>query len=118
MEGKTYTIDASGKTLGRLAVQVALLLRGKKKAGFVLNKDVGDFVIIKNVGKMVVSGKKMVQKKYFHHTEYLGGLKQVSLRKLFEKDPSIVLRKAVIGMLPDNKLARSQMKRLKIIQNN
>ncbi len=114
MENKTHTIDASGQSLGRLAVRVALLLRGKYKPEFFPYKDMGDFVVIKNAGKIKFTGKKLEQKKYYHHTGYLGGLKEMPLKKLFEKDPGEVLRKAVFGMLPKNRLRAKMIKRLKI----
>jgi len=115
MDRKTYTIDVTGRILGRLATQIANLLRGKRKPSFVRDKDMGDFVVIKNVDKISFTGKKLLQKKYRHHTEYLGGYKEITLRKLFEKDPRKVLRKAVWGMLPKNSLRKDQIKRLKIM---
>jgi large subunit ribosomal protein L13 len=114
MERKIYTIDATNRILGRLAVQIAALLRGKKKADFVPYKDMGDVVLVKNVKNIKVSGKKADQKKYYHHSLYLGGLKEISLKKLFEKDPAEVLRKAVFGMMPRNSLREEQIKRLRI----
>lgn len=114
MERKTHTIDATGKVLGRLASEIAILLRGKNKPDFVPYKDMGDFVVVKNVAKIRFTGKKMEQKKYYHHTGYLGGLKNISLKELFEKNPAQVLRKAVMGMLPKNKLRARIIKRLKI----
>ena len=113
MARKTHTIDATGKVLGRLAVEIAVLLRGKHKRDFVPYKDMGDFVIIKNVDKIKFTGKKMDQKKYYRHSGYLGSLKEVPLKKLFERNPAEVLRKAVWGMLPKNKLRKGQIKRLK-----
>ncbi|MFH1401875.1 MAG: 50S ribosomal protein L13 [Parcubacteria group bacterium] len=114
MERKTYTIDATNKILGRLAVQIAGLLRGKGKADFVPYKDMGDVVIVKNAGDIKVSGKKADQKKYYHHSLYLGGLKETPFKKLFEKDPGKVLKKAVWGMMPKNTLRDEQIKRLRI----
>lgn len=113
MERKTHTIDAANKILGRLAVEIAVLLRGKNKPDFASYKDVGDFVTVKNVGKMTVSGKKMEQKKYYRYSGYPGGLKETSLKVIFEKRPEEVLRTAVSGMLPKNKLRAVQIKRLK-----
>lgn len=113
MEQKTYTIDASGKILGRLAAEIAVLLRGKNKPGFAPYKDADDFVVVKNIGKIIISGKKIEDKKYYHHTGYLGGLKETPLKKVFERNPGEVLRKAVLGMLPKNKLRPRQIKRLK-----
>jgi len=113
MERKIHTIDATGKVLGRLATEVAVLLRGKDNPGFLLYKDAGDDVIIKNIEKIIISGKKMDQKKYYHHSGYPGGLKEVSMKKIFEKNPSEILKKAVLGMLPKNRLRPRQIKRLK-----
>jgi len=112
---KTHNIDATNKILGRLASQIAVLLRGKHKPDFAPHKDIGDFVVVKNVDKIKFSGKKMNQKIYYHHSGYLGGLKEISLEKLFKEKPDIVLKKAVFGMLPKNKLRAKQIKRLKII---
>ena len=114
MKRDTHTIDATGKVLGRLAAQIAILLRGKHKPDFVPYKDMGDFVVVKDVGKLKITGKKMEQKKYFRHTGYLGGVKEISLKQLFKENPAEVLRKAVFGMLPKNKLRANQIKRLKI----
>jgi len=113
MERKTHIIDATGKVLGRLAVEITILLRGKNKPDFVPYRDMGDFVIVKNVAKLKTTGKKMEQKKYFHHSGYLGGLKEVPFKKVFDTNPSEVLRIAVFGMLPKNKLRTEQIKRLK-----
>jgi len=113
MERETHTIDASGKVLGRLATKIALLLRGKEKTGFVPYKDMGDFVVIKNLAKIKFSGKKMDQKQYFHHSGYLGGMKVTPLKKMFEQRPEEVLKKAVFGMLPKNKLRSEMIKRLR-----
>jgi len=112
IQRKTHTIDATSKVLGRLATQIAVLLRGKHKPTFVLNRDVGDFVVVKNVNKIKITGKKLDQKKYFHHTGYLGGIKETPLKKLFAKNPNEVLKRAVWGMLPKNKLRPKQIKRL------
>lgn len=113
MERKTHTIDATGKVLGRLASQIAVLLRGKHKPDFLLNKDTGDFVVIKNADKIKLTGKKTEKKVYYHHTGYLGGLKKIPLKKIYEKDPGEIMRKAVFGMLPKNRLRQAQIKRLK-----
>jgi len=114
MERKTHTIDATNKVLGRLATQIAVLLRGKHKPDFAPNKDAGDFVVIENVDKIKLTGKKLKQKIYYHHTGYLGSLKETPLKKLFGKKPGEVLKRAVFGMLPKNKLRAKQIKRLKI----
>ncbi len=113
MKRQEHIIDATDKVFGRLAVEIALLLRGKEKPNFLPNQDLGDIVIIKNVEKVKFSGNKMTDKKYYHHTGYAKGLREVSLRKLFAQDPAEVLRRAVHGMLPNNKLSSEQIKRLK-----
>ena len=114
MKREVHIINAKGKVLGRLAVEIAILLRGKYKSDFVPNKDMGDFVTIEDFEKIYFSGKKFENKKYFHHSGYLGGLKETKLKELFQKNPGEVLRKAVFGMLPGNKLRPNQIKRLKI----
>ena len=116
MKRETQTIDATDKVLGRLAVEIAILLRGKNKPDFVPYKDEGDLVIVKNVEKMKFTGKKMEQKKYYHHSGYLGSLKETPLKKLFNENPSEVLRKAVSGMLPNNKLKAKMIKRLHCVK--
>jgi len=113
MERKTHTIDAEGKILGKLAVEIAILLRGKHRPDFMPNKDGGDFVVIKNIEKIKFTGKKFEQKIYYHHSGFMGGLKEVPLKTLFKKDPVRVLRKSVFGMLPKNKLRAKQIRRLK-----
>jgi len=113
IQRKKHTIDATDKVLGRLATEIVGLLRGKAKTGFVPYKDMGDFVAVKNVGKMKISGRKMEQKKYFSHSEYMGGVKWMPLNILFEKKPEEVLKRAVLGMLPKNKLRNEAIKRLK-----
>jgi len=113
-ERKTHIIDATGKVLGRLASEIIFLLRGKNKTTFLPYKDEGNFVLVKNASKLKFTGKKFEQKKYYHHTGYLGGIKETPLKKIFEKDPIKVLRKAVFGMLPKNKLRAKMIKRLKI----
>lgn len=113
MERQTHTIDAKNRVLGRLATEIAILLRGKNKPDFAPNKDIGDFVIVKNVDKIKVTGKKFDKKIYYHHTGYLGGLKEIPFKKVFERNPGEVLKKAVFGMLPKNKLRARQIKRLK-----
>ena len=113
MKRQNHTIDAKDKVLGRLATEIAVLLRGKQRADFRPNQDSGDFVTIKNVDKIKITGRKMDQKKYYRHSGYPGALKEVSLRKFFEISPAEVLRKTVFGMLPKNKLRSEQIKRLK-----
>jgi large subunit ribosomal protein L13 len=114
MKRETHTIDATGKVLGRLATEIAVLLRGKHKPDFVPYKDMGDFVIVENLNKLKFTGKKFEQKKYYRHSGYLGGLKEIPLKKLFAERPTEVLRKAVYRMLPKNKLRVKMIKRLKI----
>jgi large subunit ribosomal protein L13 len=113
MQRNTHTIDAEGKSLGRLATEVAVILRGKNKPDFVPYKDTGDFVVIKNAEKVKITGKKLEQKKYFHHSGFPGGIKETLMSKLFEKSPQEVLKRTVDGMLPHNKLKKEQIKRLK-----
>lgn len=109
-----HIIDATNKVLGRLATQVAILLRGKNKVGFAPYKDIGDFVTIKNVDKLKFTGKKFKDKIYYRHSMYLGGLKRQTMEEVFQKKgPSEVFRKAVMGMLTKNKLRAKQIKRLK-----
>lgn len=113
MTRQTHTIDAAGKILGRLAAEIAVLLRGKQRPDFLPNQDAGDFVVVKNVAQIKITGRKMEQKKYYRHSGYPGGLKETPLKKLFEISPAEVLRKSVFGMLPRNKLRAEQIKRLK-----
>lgn len=113
MERKTHTIDATDKVLGRLATRIVLLLRGKHKPDFFPHKDMGDFVVVKNISKMKITGKKMEQKKYYRHSGYMGGLKEIPLKKLFKERPGEVLKKAVSGMLPKNRSRPKLLKRLK-----
>jgi large subunit ribosomal protein L13 len=113
MERKTHTIDATNKVLGRLASEIAILLQGKHKINFDPSKDMGDFVILKNVEKIKFSGKKFKKKKYYFHSGYLGGLKERSLEEIFKKDPKNLLKMVVSGMLPKNRLRKRMLKRLK-----
>lgn len=114
MERKTHFVDATGQSLGRLATKVALLLRGKEKPDFEHHIDVGDAVLVKNFKKVRITGKKMEQKTYFRHSAYLGGLKSRTLKESFAIEPKEILRKAVWGMLPKNKLRSEQIKRLRV----
>jgi len=112
-ERKTHTIDATGKSLGRLATQVANLLRGKTKVGFVPYRDDGDFVVVENISRMAITGKKKNQKIYFNFTGFIGGMKKLTMEKLIEKKGvGEVFKKAVGGMLPKNKLKPGMLKRL------
>jgi large subunit ribosomal protein L13 len=114
MENKTHTIDAKNKVLGRLAVEIALLLRGKGKRSFAPHIDSGDSVVVKNIKEMKFTGRKAKQKIYYRHSGYLGSLRETTLEKLFEKNPAEVLRKAVLGMLPKNRTRAKIINRLKI----
>jgi len=114
MKREIHTIDATDKVLGRLAAQIATILRGKHKPEFLPYKDMGDVVNIKNIQKIKITGKKIGQKKYFRHSGYLGSLKETPLKKVLEKNPALVLRRAVFGMLPKNKLRAKMIKRLRI----
>lgn len=114
IERKHHKIDATGQAPGRLAAQIAMILRGKNKPTFAPHIDAGDFVEVENADKLKFTGLKLVQKDYYHHTQYPGGLKTISMKKVFEKDPGDVIRRAVYGMLPKNKLRDDMMKRLTI----
>ena len=107
-------VDAAGLNLGRLATQVANLLRGKGKPSFVPHQDVGDFVVVINAEKVTVTGKKLRQKTYYHHSQYPGGIKAVTLEKLLDEAPERVLEKAVRGMLPKTKLGDALCMKLKV----
>jgi large subunit ribosomal protein L13 len=109
-----YVIDAQGQTLGRLATQVATLLRGKHKPTYTPHVDCGDYVIIVNAEKIHVTGQKMTQKNYYRHSGYPGGIEQVTLRDQLQKFPDRVVEQAVRGMLPKNRLGRRMFKKLKV----
>ena len=109
-----YVVDAENKTLGRLATQIANVLRGKRKATYTPHIDVGDFVIVVNAEKVAVTGKKREDKRYWRHSGYPGGIRFQTLGDLLEKRPEEVIRKAVKGMLPRNRLGRQQLRKLKI----
>ena len=111
---KWYVVDAEGKTLGRLATEIATVLRGKHKPTFSPHLDNGDFVIVVNAGKIVVTGKKLHDKKYYRHSLYPGGLTERTLQQMLDKHPTRVIRLAVRGMLPKNRLGRAMMRQLKI----
>lgn len=114
VDRKWYLVDAKDKILGRLATQIATRLRGKHKPIFTPHADTGDFIVVVNAEKVALSGKKWDKKIYYRHSGYIGGLKEISARKLLEKKPEDVLRFAVRGMLPKNSLGRRQLKKLKI----
>lgn len=110
----THKIDAAGKVVGRLAAEISLLLQGKNRTDYKPNIDVGDAVVVENAAALVVTGNKMDNKVYYRHSGHPGGLKEEKLKDVFEKDPGEVLRRAVLRMLPKNKLRNERMKRLTI----
>ena len=114
IERKWYVVDAAGYTLGRLASEVAKVLRGKNKPIFTPHMDCGDYVIIVNAEKIKVTGKKMDQKIYYHHSEYVGGMKQTTLKEMMAKKPERVIELAVKGMLPKGPLGKSMIKKLHV----
>ena len=114
IERHWYVVDAEAKTLGRLATQIADVLRGKDKPAYTPHVDTGDFVIVVTAEKVHVTGQKLDQKIYYRHSGYPGGLRTRTLREQLERRPEEVLRKAVKGMLPKNKLASGQLRKLKI----
>ena len=114
VERKWYVVDAEGKTLGRLASEVANVLRGKKKPIYTPHIDTGDYVIVVNAEKVVTTGKKLDQKKYYHHSEYVGGMKEATLREMMQKKPEFVITHAVKGMLPKGPLGRQMLKKLHV----
>lgn len=109
-----YVVDAEGKTLGRLATQLADILRGKRKPEYTPHCDTGDFVVVLNAEKITVTGKKMEQKLYWRHSGYPGGIRSRTLAEMLERQPEEVIRKAVKGMLPRNRLGRQQLRKLKV----
>ena len=111
---KWYVVDASGRTLGRLASKVAAILRGKHKPTYTPRVDTGDYVIVVNADKVVVTGNKARDKVYYHHTQYPGGLRSITFEDLMKKSPERVIERAVRGMLPRNRLGRSMIKKLKV----
>jgi len=113
-EREWIVVDAAGKTLGRLATQLADVLRGKRKPEYTPHCDVGDFVIVVNAEKIAVTGKKRSDKLYHRHSGYPGGLRTRTLNDMLERQPEEVIRKAVKGMLPRNRLARAQLRKLKV----
>lgn len=113
-ERKWLVVDATGKTLGRLATQIAELLRGKGKPEYTPHIDTGDFVIVVNAEKIRVTGDKLATKRYYRHSGYPGGLRSRTLEEMLEQKPEEVIRLAVKGMLPRNRLARQQLKKLKV----
>lgn len=114
IERKWYVVDATGYTLGRLASEVAKVLRGKNKAIFTPHIDTGDYVIVVNADKIKVTGKKLDQKIYYHHSEYVGGMKETTLREMMAKKPEKVVELAVKGMLPKGPLGRQMYTKLHV----
>ncbi len=114
IEKKWHLVDAKDKVLGRLATRIATVLRGKNKTIFTPHMDAGDFVVVVNVDKVVLTGDKLEQKMYYHHSGYVGGLKGVNAKKMLQKKPDKLLWFAVKGMLPNNSLGRRQLKKLKV----
>ena len=113
MERGKHIIDATGKAMGRIAVDIVMLLRGKQKPEFTNNKDIGDFVVVQNITKAKMTGNKLEQRKYYSHSGFPKGLKTTFMSKVFKESPEKVLRKAVNGMLPKNRLRPIQIKRLR-----
>jgi len=109
-----YLVDATDKTLGRLASELARRLRGKHKAVYTPHVDTGDYIVVVNAGKIRVTGRKVSDKMYYHHTGYIGNMKSISLEKLLQKAPERVLQTAVKGMLPRNPLGRAMFKKLRV----
>ena len=114
VERRWYVVDAEGETLGRLATRIADVLRGKDKPTFTPHVDTGDFVVVVNADKIHVTGKKLEQKRYYRHSGYPGGLRSRTLAEQLERQPTEVIRRAVKGMLPRNRLGRAQIGKLKI----
>jgi large subunit ribosomal protein L13 len=114
IERSWFVVDAEGKTLGRLASEVARILRGKHKPIYSPAVDAGDYVIVVNAEKIQVTGRRLDQKMYYHHSGYMGGLSEISLRDQLEKYPNRVIESAVKGMLPKNRLGRHMIKKLKV----
>jgi large subunit ribosomal protein L13 len=114
VERQWYVVDAEGQTLGRLATRVADTLRGKRKPTYTPHVDTGDFVVVVNAEKIAVTGAKLQQKLYYRHSGYPGGLRSRTLAEQLERRPAEVIRKAVKGMLPRNRLGRAQLGKLKV----
>jgi large subunit ribosomal protein L13 len=114
LDPKWYLVNAEGKILGRLSTELAKILRGKNKPTYTPHLDTGDFVIVVNAGKVTLTGKKMKDKIYYHHTGYPGGIKETTAEKLLAKKPTEMIRIAVKGMLPKTSLGRQMLRKLKI----
>ena len=118
IDRKWYLIDAEGKIVGRLATQIAKILRGKNKPTYTPSMDLGDYVVVVNAEKIKVTGNKLQGKIYRYHTFYPGGLKSVRLETLLKRKPELVVKKAIQGMIPHNKLGRAMIKKLKIYKGS
>ncbi len=118
VERKWLIVDATNQVVGRLSTKIASVLRGKHKPIYTPHVDTGDFVVVINAEKLVFTGKKLDDKVYYHHTGYMGGIKEINAKKLLEKNPEEIIRKAVKGMLPKNKLGRQMLSKLKIYKGN
>jgi len=114
LEQKWYLVNAEGKVLGRLATELVKILKGKNKPTYTPHLDTGDFVIVVNAGKLTLTGKKMKDKIYYHHTGYPGGIREINAEKLLAKKPTEMIRMAVKGMLPKNVLGRQMLRKLKV----
>ncbi len=114
VERRWYVVDAEGQTLGRLATELARVLRGKNKPQYTPHVDTGDFVVVVNAERVVVTGRKAEQKLYRRHSGYPGGLKTTTYEQMMERQPTEILRKAVKGMMPKTRLARQQLRKLKV----
>ena len=114
IERKGYVVDATDKTLGRLSSQIASVLRGKNKPTYTPSMDTGDYVIVVNADKIKVTGKKMDQKMYYRHSDYVGGMKEATLKEMMAKKPEDVIKLAVKGMLPKGPLGRQMIKKLHV----
>ncbi|MGN9056986.1 50S ribosomal protein L13 [Bariatricus sp. HCP28S3_A7] len=114
IERKWYVVDAEGQTLGRLSAEIAKVLRGKNKPVFTPHIDTGDYVVVVNAAKVKVTGKKLDQKVYYHHSDYVGGMKEITLREMMAKKPEAVIEMAVKGMLPKGPLGRTMIKKLHV----
>jgi large subunit ribosomal protein L13 len=114
IRGDWYVIDAEGKTLGRLATQIAHRLKGKHKADYSPHVDMGDHIVVVNAGKIRVTGRKLTDKIYYHHTGYIGGIKSIALQKLLAEHPERAIEIAVKGMLPKNPLGRAMFRKLHV----
>ena len=114
VERKWYVVDAEGKTLGRLASEIANVLRGKNKPIYTPHIDTGDYVIVVNAEKVTTTGNKMDQKIYYHHSDYVGGMKETTLKEMMDKKPEFVITHAVKGMLPKGPLGREMLKKLHV----